>query len=671
MLGWMLRRGEDAPDADGDADTTQIDQPDTPAPVFAARAFKSALFGTPARTTQMPESGMRSTTDRSLANGDQDSKTPQKPQGILLTPGTGTSRRKRVSFGQDVGKKTGGSLASRATEAQPRQRSHLSSALDRFSQDRKKALVTKVTAQQEKDESSDDEWEEDNGEDNCQDVTVDLNEPHSQSGRYWKEEFQKYHEDAKAEMEKLLKYKQLAKSYAKQKDAEATQLAEMLKEEQQKVIAMEKQIVEGASKMVSKQDDGVSEASPDLLSTLTTQTALAVQYRTRVQELEAQLEEILRDRESDSDAKGRRRRLATSPRTQRTLLETQRELRRARSQVKELGELRDQVSTLKSQLRSAERRAAKAEAQTSLEDDAPPESSRAQELRSQLRDVKEEARKKDDELRQLKQEFDAYREETKAREEDTRGVLERAHNKISELKKEVRTLKASSVESGARPKSWHPQFEVDLLAEDGTTKTDWKPSATGFARRSFDLADLDESVDLMVSANNGRALPEKLESMPLKITQSDVGARSTSTALGDRPDLGRPRWQPFVPRSPRNRDYLGEEIANAIQNGGQNATAMKTKNMEAPDLPTLAKTIAHTTRRRSAEKPDARVDLIQDRFAPVGGPDANASAFLTNNSKSTLPPERRAAAIARIEQRMAEKKRAQRQRGHDKENVRP
>ncbi|KAF7536531.1 hypothetical protein G7Z17_g13027 [Cylindrodendrum hubeiense] len=659
MLGWMMRRGEDAPDAAGDADTTQIDQPDTPAPVFAARAFKSAIFGTPARPSDDPETR---STNQTNSKTDQDSKTPQRPQGILLTPGTGTSRRKRVSFGQDVGTKTNGSLVAKATEGH--QRTRLNDALAKASQEGAKSVAQKATTRRTRDDKSDDEWEEADDEDFCQDITIDLNEPHSQSGKYWKEEFEKYHEDAKAEMEKLLKYKQLAKSYAKQKDAEAIQLAEMLKDEQQKVITMEKQIAEGASKMVSKRGE---ETSPDLLSTLTKQTALAVQYRTRVQELEDQLEDFLQDREDDADAeaKGRKRRLLTSPRTQKTLLETQRELRRARNQVKELGELRDQVSTLKSQLRSAEKRTTKVETNGKTDDDALPEGSRAKELRIQLREAKDDSKKKDEELRKLKKEFETFRQDTKTREEDTKGVLERAHNKISDLKKEIRTLKVSGVEPAARPKSWHPQTEVDLLHD-----TALHPTTNGVARRSFDMKDLeDESMQLKIPAGNGRTLREKFQhDALLRVTQSDVGARPASTTLVERPNLVPPRWQPFVPRSPRNRAYLGEEITNCIQNGGATSVATKPKDIEVPDLPSLAKTIARSARSRSADKDEAKVDLLQDRFARLGGPDTNNNAIAAPTSKSTLPPERRAAAIARIEQRMAEKKK---QKGQDKENVRP
>ncbi|KAM0561887.1 hypothetical protein ACHAPJ_003058 [Fusarium lateritium] len=680
MLGWMLRRGEDAPNTANDGDTTQIDQPDTPAPVFAARAFKSALFGTPARPSNQPTRAAKEKNPKS----DQESRTPPRPQGILLTPGTGTTRRKRVSFGQDVKKNTNPNK-----EAEPRQRTRLNDALEKAS----KSVTQKNRPQQDQDDSSD-EWEEADDEDHCaHDITIDLNEPHSQSGRYWKEEFEKYHADAKAEMEKLLKYKQLAKSYAKQKDAEAIELAVQLKEEQQKVIEMERQIAEGASKIASKRERS-DEVGSELLSTLTTQTALAVQYRTRVQELEDQLEQFLREREGDADSKNHKRRQATSPRTQKTLMETQRELRRARMQVKEVGDLRDQISSLKSQLRAAEKRASKAEAKNDAKDSAQGkteneplrEGSRAQELRAQLREAREEAKKKDEELRQLKQEFEAYRNETQAHNADTNGVLERAHTKIAELKKEIRTLKAGDYDTheqhdyAARPKSWHVQTDAGRLVEEGSKPKDiplenaTKERRRDMARRSFDLADLeDQSMELKVTDPNVPSLRQKFhEDAFAKVTKSDIGtSKPVSSSLGSKPDLGRPRWQPFVPRSPRNRAYLGEEITKRIENGGATPGRTNFGDIAVPDLPALAKSIARSKRSASGEKAEEKIDLLEDHYARLGGPDANNSTFMANTSKSALPPERRAAAIARIEQRMAEKKRVRRKKGYDKENVRP
>ncbi|KAJ4168079.1 hypothetical protein NW754_011893 [Fusarium falciforme] len=643
MLGWMLRRGEDAPNAVNDGDTTQIDAPDTPAPVFAARAFKSALFGTPARPSD--NQATRAAKQKNMKT-EAVSQTPPRPQGILLTPGTGTTRRKRVSFGQDV-KKTNDLNVIHENET--RHRTRLNEALEKAS----RSAAQEAATRRNQDDTSDDD-----------------------TGR---EEFEKYHDEAKIEMEKLLKYKQLAKSYAKQKDAEASDLAVKLKEEQQKVIEMEKQIAEGASRIASKRDDRSDDVNSELLSTLTKQTALAVQYRTRVQELEDQLEEFLKDREDDPDSKaGRRRRLATSPRTQKTILETQRELRKARAQVKELGELRDQVSTLRSQLRAAEKRASKAETQTTTVPDTPRESARAQDLRAQLREAKEENKRKDEEIRQLKEEFEAYRKETEAQATDKNGVLERAHSKIAELKKEIRTLKTGEQAPTTRPKSWHVHTEISRLAEENSRRKEesseraFNQRGHDLERRSFDLTDLQgESIGLKATNPNVPSLRQKFHEDALpKVTQSDVGTTKQS-GLGDGPNLGRPRWQPFVPRSPRNRAYLGEELTKRIESGGAASGVPEIDDIAVPDLPALAKSIARSKRNTATDKADDNIDLLQDRFTRLGGPEQSNGAPPATTSKSTLPPERRAAAIARIEQRMAEKKRAQRRKGFDKENVRP
>lgn len=557
-------------------------------------------------------------------------------------------------------------------DTEPRQRTRLNEALDKASKSAKSSTRRKVEDQ------SDDEWEESEDEDFCtRDITVDLNEPHSQSGRYWKDEFEKYHRDAKAEMEKLLRYKQLAKSYAKQKDAEAIELAIKLKEEQQKVILMEKQIAE--SRLASKRNDQPDEISPELSSTLNKQNALADQYRNRVQELEDQLEEFLREREDDGDAKGRKRRSAPSPRTQKTILETQRELRRARNQVKELGDLRDEVSMLKSQLRAAEKRASKAESQTKPSDsDLPREGTRAQELRLQLRKAHEEAKKKDDELRQLKQEFNAYRQEAQAHDEDTRAVLERAHCKIAELKKEVRIFKSGDHEVVARPKSWHVSTDADRPLEghpgpheQGDDEVEKRLS--GLACGNFDLDKLghDPASPRNVDANVP-SLRQKFhdDALPGHAQSEIAPSKPSVSTLADKPNLGRPKWQPFVPRSPRNRAYLGEDLTKRIENGGTTPHGTDFKNIEVPDLPALAKSIARSKQAASAERGEANIDLLQDRFVRLGGPDLDNGTLAANTSKSVLPPARRAAAIARIEQRMAEK-RAHKRKGFDKENVRP
>ncbi|KAG5996821.1 hypothetical protein E4U43_002795 [Claviceps pusilla] len=669
MLGWMLKRGDHAPDPD-DGDTTQIDQPDTPAPVFAARAFKSALFGTPSKRSQARRrhSQGSSSTSKSRSLG-----TPLKPQGILLTPGTGASKRKRVTFGHDV---PGGSTLS----------------LDRITELDESIETQPMPTSQENKRSedalrvSDDDWEEEDdeegeGEDegnSSRDVTLDLNEPHSQSGQYWKEQFLRYHQEARAEMEKLLKYKQLAKSYAQQKDAEAIQLAERLRDEQQRVINMEKKIAENASQIASHRQQSSGQDPPDLLDKLTKQTTLVAQYRHRVQDLEAQMEELRMQRDSaaTTDNETPRRRHALTPcisTTQKTLTETRRELRRARSQLKELDSLRDEVFGLKMQLKKAELRLAVNEKEEARATSSGP---RAQELRTLLKAARDESKRKDDELRQLKADFQAYMTESEARDADTKAVLERAHAKITELKKEVKSLKATGSgvgagagagagAGGARPHSWHSNtINNDAAAEIKETKSDElmrrNDNAQAAERRS-----LDGSADVTRHRAQQRTLREKFRDDAAAAWPPSQTQASTGTA--GRTDSEKPKWQPFVPRSPRNRSHFSDDVAVV-------------KNIAPPELPILTKSEDRGTNAAAGGGgggvKGGQIDLLSSRFARLGGPGPNNhmvnSSMVGNTSKSNLPPERRAAARAKIEKSMAERKKLRALGGAPgKENLRP
>ena len=50
-----------------------------------------------------------------------------------------------------------------------------------------------------------------------EDVTVNLEDPHSESGKYWKSEFDNYRVRTNKEIKKLIHYRCIAKSYARKK----------------------------------------------------------------------------------------------------------------------------------------------------------------------------------------------------------------------------------------------------------------------------------------------------------------------------------------------------------------------------------------------------------------------------------------------------------------------
>lgn len=636
------------------SDTMLLDQPDTPGPVFAARSFKSALFGTPIRESHRVLRDRAKAAKSTTMAADNGLDTPLKPQGILLTPGTGTSRPKRVSFNHDLA--TTKTISPNNEGPAVSKRTRLSDVLDKA---RRKSTtnVSKVAEPRIiKDESDEDEWEEDeldeNGDYYAHDTTVDLNEPHSQSGKYWKEEFEKYHREARAEMEKLLKYKKHLKSYAEEKDLEAIHLAQRLKEEQEKVVAMEKMIAENASHMVSKQKGASSDETTELLATLTKQTALAAQYRHRVQELESQLEELHQGREDDDEERERiRLQGTTSPNTARTLVETQRELRRSRAQLKELDALKDQVSSLKAQLKASEQRKG---VDRSVPDEAT-DTVKVRELKAQLKQAREESSRKDDEFGQLKKEFDLFKKEREAHDSDTKAVLERAQTKITDLKKELKTLKAK--DAGRNLKAEDNKLARDAEDEEALPRLS---AATNGTRRSIDVADLERPRHLFEGVNaKSRTLRDKYQN-----DATPGQSRATAKSKGTAEASDKSKWPPSASRTPRDRASASETVSKRNRSGSD----------AGEETPGLVKSMAQSKKAASLDDTDVEIDLLQDRFARLGGGDASQERIKdvpkTGNSKASLPPERRAAALARIEKRMAEK-RAQRRDGTDKENVRP
>ncbi|POS83662.1 hypothetical protein EPUL_003789 [Erysiphe pulchra] len=346
MLTWLL--GGERSQAGQDVDKSHEEVPETPAPTFVARAFKTALFGTPA-PTDTPEIDFNSkekSQERLSLRLNSENVTSKKPPGILLTPGTATTLRKTVSFDKDVieiekcGKSDIAAKASHKTTGtnldslcQKLSRNDRKTPLTRQLENvRKQSLeiealnkniaskkVTSILNHPEKPTyknlfesqvdhvknknngedtrkhfitenlDDEDEDEEDEG-----DATTDLDRPHSQSGKYWKSEFENYHKEARLEMRKLLSYKELAKSFVKIKDERSINLAEKLKEEQRKVIAMEETISRLSANVRVTDSEGAEIINEPkfLIKELARQTARAVQYKEQVEEFRKLMEKI-------------------------------------------------------------------------------------------------------------------------------------------------------------------------------------------------------------------------------------------------------------------------------------------------------------------------------------------------------------------------------------------
>ncbi|KAI9862873.1 MAG: hypothetical protein M1813_004045 [Trichoglossum hirsutum] len=415
MLGWLrgAPRSEPAVNAgplEAGNETTWIpDAPETPAPVFAIRAFKTAIFGTPhdienTDEKSTPEDEGYHKTRRSSGTGAKlfptavtpDSplhvSSPSKPTGILLTPGTASNRRKTVSFGAEVvrneaegksrqssslpgkypspwtskavipgSRRTATNLTNSLYEARSTTSAKSKPAKHkRFRRRGSRAdfiegledvdVDVGYAVGEAKPNLTDSEEEGD--------MTIDLEKPRSRSGRYWKTEYDQYHEKTDYEMKKLVKYKRLARSYAKKKDSEAVDLGKKLREEREKVTEMEEKISKLAAQMAASRvhgDENGTNRSNEIVKGLARQTALAVEYKDKVDRFQAALEEhgIAIEQEIPGTKK------PAPQRTENIFAQVGQELKRARDQLQETNLLRLEVEELRGVLKGAELKAQK------------------------------------------------------------------------------------------------------------------------------------------------------------------------------------------------------------------------------------------------------------------------------------------------------------------------
>ncbi|KAI0490792.1 spindle pole body formation-associated protein-domain-containing protein [Xylaria cf. heliscus] len=747
MLGWALKKGlqgatglRDAPEGGGD--TTQIDAPDTPAPVFAARAIRNAIWGQPATTNGQPattngqpavtktkktervEPAPKATTSAttSATAVPTDTRSPTKLNSILLTPGTGTSRRKRVSFGRDV--KAGNNVdasPSSARSSRLRRKTTLQQALENS-----RPGKPQVEESEEDDTEDDGEWED---EDICcnHELTVDLNEPHSESGKYWKAEWSRYREEAKSDIEQLVKYKANAKSYAAKKDMEASRLSQKLKEEQSKVTSMEAKIAEMTAKLSVTGRHGTDKDNAAMAKDLARQTSLVAEYRERMKDLETRLKEA-------SSGSSLNHRINTSPRTEQNIIEVSRELRKARTELRQLDRLREEVKRLKSTLATARERVAELEARAAAGETS--ESSRIEKLERQLREVKEESRQKDADIRKLKRDYESLKRDAKSRTTEALQVLQDKNAKIDQLEKKVKDMEAanaskrsksldaaiaehsritrdlkSDIESlskpsryaKARPISRHTRAaSVEDMTLDMTQRsllrekddhitddirrtnahgagliTDWTADIPTFELQMEDKDGWEDAkkLDTKTTMEGMGALSSRRAAKSVEQRSLDVKHRVTSDVLSHRINESTRRRLRRNQLLETNDGFAADR--NQLDNGGRISSARTTSLAEdratiqgaMDQSPRRSRPLSRITRPASPVSEAPVIDLVQDRFSRLGGPSADRSA-LGNTSRCALPAGRQAAARARLEQKKLERRKTSGQ-GLEKENVRP
>lgn len=265
-------------------------------------------------------------------------------------------------------------------------------------------------------------------EDISPDTTIDMNQPRSKSGQYWKANYELYHEDAKAQMKQLIRYKQLAKDYAKKKDEEAIDLAEKLQEEQVKVMEMEDALQQMVGMAAEGRLNGETE-SPGFMKALARQTALAVQYKSQVDKFRIALENREKERSgrvSSSDEDGG--------------LEAEH-----RHDDRTMARLRQDMETMRISLTAAEKKAATLSGDNSkLSRDLArtKEELHQSEKRREAADARQVETNKL--LEELQKSYNTLKEAAKSQRRDAEHLLKRRAEQVADLKREIKTLKRAS-----------------------------------------------------------------------------------------------------------------------------------------------------------------------------------------------------------------------------------
>lgn len=370
--------------------------------MFAIRAFRSALFGTPGgeddgeepSTLQLKTqaSGHQRSRSDSLkpstensddaanlkkTNPDLGANTiPSPTKSILLTPGTASNRRKTVSFGDGVvdNERKRDTSSSKPSKTPPNSSGPLSAQWMSGSSGGKNKPRSKLTqslmdARDKSPTESDASHPVKTGEaapeaatmptitpvNDDNDVTINLNEPRSESGKYWKAEFDSYRMKTTKEIKRLIQYRSVAKSYARKKDEEASRLADKLKEEEKRVVEMERHVSQLASTMVG---EGAKADKEQLVQELTKQTALALQFKHRVSLLRKLLEkhDVV---DSEVDDVGEHSEVhSPSEKAAGELRKTQQALEQANAKI---GDQQTELDKLRNLAQSSEQKASKLE----------------------------------------------------------------------------------------------------------------------------------------------------------------------------------------------------------------------------------------------------------------------------------------------------------------------
>lgn len=697
----------------GEESSEFLDAPETPAPVFAIRAFKTALFGTPApviRNNRKQESspeckpvvsdtvadyreeedmeGKRVSEPRiSTATGGQATNNASPAKGILLTPGTGTSRPKRVSFGglgqgngNKLGRITGRTRLQEITledlpdipqvmENQKSEQAETGTTRGQVKSEEnlvepiidpkgkaQAILLDKKSATESKKPKLVKEEE--------LDATIDLKNPISQSGRHWKREYTEYHEKSEDEMKRLIRKNKATRDYAMEKDQEALTLKAKLEEALLQVAGMEAKVSELAARVFKGDENGDGRTQEDLIAELASQTAKAVRYKRKADKYDLAIQEHRLTNSSHRSSGGRTEANGLS------------ESAAVDDQSAQLAALRAEVLRLNEAVERAESKAAKLEENNltlsnsisrvrgimkkyearNITRRQSDERARVQEqkLQSDLKQAREENRQQKSEIENLYGVIAALGPVTE------QEVVKTLAGQVWKLQAELKVLRSTSSED--QPEHERPQRE-EPKSSNAESIDIWNDvMETTRPGNNFAGKPIPTSRHSAINATTETNQDVQQPGLSMRDQSNDKGNRVDKSSRAKDKQAIQKQKAYEIPKVYEKTGLRSKAPESAIQQTEYQFDRLPVSPRFSRDLPKDSKVFKKSDPHRMSE---AIVRVPHPPIVTSSRPKSTAS----NRSRVSLPPERIAAARLRLAEKNAEK---QRLMGRDgKENVRP
>ena len=678
--------------------------PETPAHLFAVKAFRTALWGTPAPyTTQKDRKSQFSAMPTKIAEVVEDEPNEQNQnnetnsplpsprhadpfasptKGILMTPGASAAKKKTVSFGglaKDVGDKSKAVKPGQESEQLQDSRPSTADFERKVKEDLRRSLFQSkakafaveeettqgfnggqiksnpdLTLKPPKEKSNGNEPIEKRA-DQSPDVTIDLQSPRSRSGKHWKHEYQRDHDNSKAEMKKLIHYSQVAKSFAEKRDGDALRFTEKWKNAEAKVKDMETKISNLATQLMDVQLQ--EERQAELINEVASQTAKALKYKKKAEKYRLALynENPVLDNTDD---------------------EVETRIDKACQRENELVSLRSEVSHLQIAAERAENRASEVEKENIV-------------LKQTLARVKEEMKKFEVRNKEREERRKRREEKATAQKKELEKAIEQANAQNATLQQELESLRSANADP-AIDRIQHMRKRLRGLEhsqlEDVAGSQNLEPVISPAPKENSSYASQshparrrlrrhDSVFDLATSPTDPQndLLPEKSPS------PHQTSADPNGSSLQQSSDI----WTATLPEPTQANNKSPTSASTSIPRRTNRALSPLISHNASPNLnPNPSQ--SHVSSKHPTPAPVSVPNADTSNLGSLGRqterlPSTSTARSSSLGTRSSLPPDRAAAARRRVEERMAERRASKesgqggavKERGMGKENLKP